>query len=388
MAAPTTFLCQHEAVASDLFETAASLAAMLAAPVTIEDPDGHVLAYSGGNQEIDHARIDTILDRRVPPDVRAALAAAGVFERLEAEDDVIVVEVPELGMRPRGVVALRVGNRLIGSIWAAFTETPTDAQCSALREAAEVVAEDLRRETLQTDQARRSRQDALVRALAGEEALPGRWRVAAFEAAGTDPARAEQLDRALQLHLRALAPEALSGIVDDRVYAVVDEEAGRRLLEDFQRRSSAQPVIGLGSGVPPEQLGESRQEADEVVDALVRRGRRGVVHTMAEAYVDALVTRAEPFLRAHAHAGPLHRLERYDEKHRSGLVEVVQAYLGSGDVAKAADQLHVHPNTVRNRLRRAREQCGVDLGDPDTRLALMMALRLDRDCWPNAQPEG
>jgi DNA-binding PucR family transcriptional regulator len=35
----------------------------------------------------------------------------------------------------------------------------------------------------------------------------------------------------------------------------------------------------------------------------------------------------------------------------------------------------VHPNTLRNRLRRAREQCGVDIADPDTRLALMIALR-------------
>ncbi|MEK8145965.1 helix-turn-helix domain-containing protein [Streptomyces sp. M10(2022)] len=36
----------------------------------------------------------------------------------------------------------------------------------------------------------------------------------------------------------------------------------------------------------------------------------------------------------------------------------------------------MHPNTLRYRLRRVRERFGVDTDDPDTRLLLMIAVRL------------
>jgi DNA-binding PucR family transcriptional regulator len=36
----------------------------------------------------------------------------------------------------------------------------------------------------------------------------------------------------------------------------------------------------------------------------------------------------------------------------------------------------VHPNTLRNRLRRCVDSCDVDLSDADTRLILMLHLKL------------
>ena len=47
----------------DLFDLATSLAGLLGAPVTIEDRDTIVIAFSGGNQDVDDARISTILGR-------------------------------------------------------------------------------------------------------------------------------------------------------------------------------------------------------------------------------------------------------------------------------------------------------------------------------------
>ncbi|HYH28808.1 MAG TPA: helix-turn-helix domain-containing protein [Pseudonocardia sp.] len=54
----------------------------------------------------------------------------------------------------------------------------------------------------------------------------------------------------------------------------------------------------------------------------------------------------------------------------------VPAYLESfGDMVSAARRLHVHPNTLRYRLRRIRELTGLDLDDADTRLAAALQLR-------------
>jgi DNA-binding PucR family transcriptional regulator len=58
------------------------------------------------------------------------------------------------------------------------------------------------------------------------------------------------------------------------------------------------------------------------------------------------------------------------------LAETLRAYLDSfGDVAAAAQWLHVHPNTVRYRVRRIEDRLGSTLADPDARLLLSLSLR-------------
>ncbi|MFF8610503.1 helix-turn-helix domain-containing protein [Streptomyces sp. NPDC015346] len=47
----------------------------------------------------------------------------------------------------------------------------------------------------------------------------------------------------------------------------------------------------------------------------------------------------------------------------------------TGDVGEAARSLTVHQNTLKYRLRRSRETFGLDLDDPDTRLALWLQPR-------------
>ncbi|MGH3559801.1 MAG: helix-turn-helix domain-containing protein, partial [Mycobacterium sp.] len=58
------------------------------------------------------------------------------------------------------------------------------------------------------------------------------------------------------------------------------------------------------------------------------------------------------------------------------LAETLTAYLDSfGDVAAAAQRLHVHPNTVRYRARRIEQLLSTSLADPDVRLVLLLSLR-------------
>jgi DNA-binding PucR family transcriptional regulator len=58
------------------------------------------------------------------------------------------------------------------------------------------------------------------------------------------------------------------------------------------------------------------------------------------------------------------------------LADTLQAYLdGFGDIATVAQRLHVHPNTVRSRVRRIEELLSTALDDPDDRLVLALGLR-------------
>lgn len=101
----------------DLSDLANSLSELLSAPVTIEDRDTAVVAYSGGQQEVDAARVETILGRRVPEHYRRALAAAGVFDTIAGSDEVNYFDLSAAAMTPRAVIAARADGELVGSIW-------------------------------------------------------------------------------------------------------------------------------------------------------------------------------------------------------------------------------------------------------------------------------
>lgn len=372
----------------DLFDVANSLAKLIDAPITIEDQDTIVVAYSSGHQDIDAARIETILGRQVPVRYREAIAAAGVLDHLARSDDVIVVDLPEVQMVPRAVVAVRDGDLLVGSIWAAITRTPSTAQSNGLRAAAPIIARQLRQARERADLHRRERADLVVGLLAGGESaegiavdhdMRGPWAVVAMR--GDADGVPQQVWGALSLHLSAIAPSAVCAPLDRTVYGVLAADAAPRLMTDFMERFSLRDhvVVGIGStSLRASSLAESRSVADEVADSLRRRGRAGAVASLPEAFADVLVDRLEAFVLTHPEASPLHRLAEYDREHQAGLVDAVRAFLDAGDIARAARNLHVHPNTARNRIRRAREQCGVDVDDADTRLALMIALRVAR----------
>ena len=64
-----------------------------------------------------------------------------------------------------------------------------------------------------------------------------------------------------------------------------------------------------------------------------------------------------------------------DREREAALADSVEEYLHRfGDVRAAADDLHIHPNTLRYRVRRAEQILGMSLDDPDSRLLLQIQL--------------
>ncbi|HLQ82062.1 MAG TPA: PucR family transcriptional regulator, partial [Bacillota bacterium] len=232
----------------DLFTLAGSLSELLGAPVTIEDPDTTVLAYSGGAQAVDDARIGTILGRQVPSEYRRMLADAGVFERLRTDDDVVYVDLGKEQMTPRAVIAVRDHDDLLGSIWAAVHAPPTAHQESVLRSAAPVVAEAMLRERDRSGSANRRSAHHMEQLLTGgdravrtadELGMRGRQTVAAV--ARRDPGEpvSSRMLGSVRLHLSAVCPGSLVAELDDRVYvaAPVEESGMRRILADYLTRA-------------------------------------------------------------------------------------------------------------------------------------------------------
>jgi sugar diacid utilization regulator len=398
----------------DLFALANAVAALLDAPVTIEDRGSRVLAFSGRQDEADPSRIGTILNRQVSAARTRELEERGVFRELWRTSEPLFVEPPASGLEgftmPRVALAVRAGDEILGSIWAAVTEPLPEDRARTFRDVGKLVALHLLRHRAGADVERRLRADLVATVLeGGPEANEAASRLGlshqaavvlvlalASEAGSGSEQHADRVAErsriadALAMHLSAAHPGSAVALVGDLVYGIVpvskpaDSAARRtaRVASEFldRTRAWARAVIGIGpvsgdwSGLP-----RSREGADRALRVL-RSNRSGrPVACIADVSFEACLIELRDLLtkRGDPLTGPLARLLEYDTRHRACLVETIRAWLDAfGDVIAAAQSVNVHPNTFRYRLRRVAEVGEVDLADADARLAMMLQLRL------------
>ncbi len=118
-----------------------------------------------------------------------------------------------------------------------------------------------------------------------------------------------------------------------------------------------------------------RYEARDAVEIAVGTGIRGRPIVFDEVLIDHMV-------RSSPHAdrildGSLRPLLDYDAARHADLVPTLRTYVATGfNLARCAEQLCVHPNTVAYRLRRIRELSGRDPQDPNDLLLLFLGLKL------------
>ncbi|MGW7635823.1 helix-turn-helix domain-containing protein [Streptomyces decoyicus] len=395
----------------DLFSLAQTTAILTGGIVSIEDTANRVLAYSrsADSDEVDDLRRLSILGWQGPEAYLARLRKWGVFQRLRASDEVIRIDAhAELGIRRRLAVAIRSGERQLGTIWVQEGSAPlTEQSDQALLGAARVAALHLvrRRRELSADLTlTRTLAAGLLEGSTGPQPLAGHLALDAarpaavlgFSYGATTEATLPELTRAevgnlISVHTAARHRSALVTQIDSRIYVLLPQlprsidvgtlrgwgqaitEAARRHLGLSLRGSVGCIVPGLGE-VP-----ESRREADRILDAMVGAGVTTTVAALPDIQAEVLVSEVLTLLSAHPEMRDprLTALVTHDSRSQGQLAESVLAYLNSfGDVRAAAAELHVHPNTLRYRIRRAEELTGLDLSRPDQRLLAMLQLRL------------
>ncbi|MBB5139237.1 DNA-binding PucR family transcriptional regulator [Thermocatellispora tengchongensis] len=398
----------------DLFSLANAVCALLDAPVTIEDRSSRVLAYSGRQDEADPGRVATVLGRQVPARWTRMLEERGFFRELYQSHEPIHIQIGDGTMLDRVAVAVRSGDEILGSIWAAVREPLTEQRRAALADAAKIVALQLLRERAGADARRRLRADLLATVLeGGAEAAEAAGRLgvaserlcvlaAQLAEQGTpehDAARVES-DRqrfcdALALHVAAIHPRSAAALIGSVAYAVLPLPAGRgegggadaerravRVAESFLARVGPRHAANIGVGRFAGSLAEvarSRADADRALRVLRARGASGAVADYTAVHFESLLLQLSDLARAEDQrpTGPYERLLRYDAEHGTELVATLRAYLDAfGDVNAAAARVHVHANTFRYRLKRLTEIGGLDLSDPDVRLGVMLQLRI------------
>jgi hypothetical protein len=388
-----------------------AIAAQVGGATVIEDPYQRILAYSTlSGQPIDEDRRQGILGLQVP-----YVSVNDVQYRELAQAEQVCRFTAGPGSLPRLAVAVRAGGELLGSIWvvdASGTAGPAAEQ--ALTEAANIAALHLLAARTASDRARHQRGDLLRRVLAdpGSAALVASQlglsadapvAVAAFIVVSSQPDgvlaahAAMRFTDLVSLHCEAHFGRHGCALIDGTVYALLPAypsgQSHRELVADIARRAQRAlrvPIrAGLGSRVAGlRSAARSRQDADLVLRVLASwPGEPGEPVIAAIDDVRASATLAElaqalsgvPRLREGA--GPA--LRSYDAEHGTAYASTLLAYLdANSDIAAAARQLNVHPNTCRYRLARAEEISGLTLTNPDERLLLWLQLRLRDELGP------
>ncbi|ROO82997.1 DNA-binding PucR family transcriptional regulator [Actinocorallia herbida] len=389
----------------DLFALARSVATVSGGLVVIEDAAHQVIAYSPSAEGADAVRLRTILDRACPRAVVEALRADGVLQRLAAREEVVEVATGA-EMRPRMAIGVSAGSRPLGSIWVQEAELPLDPQTpnalvGAARIAARLLLDNAYGGAAEVQEANRAN---LTHGL-----LTGRFPAASLAAQlGVDPASsaavvgidlrdtAEESQRELDLaearelvavHAAAYRRNAMIAEACGQIYVMLPgcPEDDRALLSWTAeavaglRRHIGHPVQAAYAGIAPrlDDIPDFKRVACRILQVAAERPDQAVTsHTDVRS---ALLLREmlDVLGRHGVHHPALEGLVAADTRQGTDLAVSLRHYLDAfGDVAQAAQVLHVHPNTLRHRVRRATDLTGLDLDDPDERLAATVMLRM------------
>jgi sugar diacid utilization regulator len=149
--------------------------------------------------------------------------------------------------------------------------------------------------------------------------------------------------------------------------------AARELSEVAKRTGVTIAVAGPSDW---SSLVDAHRRAARLATTMQRLGRTGEAATPDDLGIAGLVGAAELDARAHVHH-VLGAVLDYDDQRGTELLSTLQAYYAAGQSpTRAATSLHIHPNTVQQRLDRVTALLGDGWQSPDRSLDIQVALRL------------
>lgn len=392
----------NEADIDSLQTLVEKISEVMGTPVTIEDAEHRLLAYSSHDPNTDPARIATIVGRKVPADVVRALYESGAMQQLlDTWEPVHVEGMSEVGLNSRMAIAIRHYDEVIGYIWllenkGAFTHD----QIQQLKYSADLAASkmiQMQKRKQSIDFFTRllkgrfaSEQDALEQAREVGIHMPAYYYILIIEQDGSyemndwvDKASQAATEHAVRivLHLReqqrlillcstAKAPSSIDNVENtislwvQRLYTLLPQShieygAGsvvNTLLEGNRSYIEAERVLMLHRFLPE-------------TSSLLYYPQAGFYR-----YLYAMKQESKQFP---THTSPLDTLAKYDQEHHSHLLHTLAVFLDHNSDAKlAAQQLHVHTNTLNYRLKRIAEVGQIDLNSMAQKVTLYLEIKL------------
>jgi purine catabolism regulator len=400
-------------------EICRTLAELVGSAVTIEDASFHLLAHAGGSP-VDAHRRETIARHGTPPRVLFDPQIQRMLREVDSHRGPTKVPAfPHLGMsRERIIAPIAASNQILGYI--SILDHPPDNEelaFMAIEQAAIVLALALTKEREVAEVEARVRGEFLEELVQGTYGEDGsaqrRARHLGYPLSGqhvlilvdiddfrgfhrANPISEDAIQAIKREYLRRISgvvrksyPRALVGARSDSVVTLLpigaengDSSRVHALaLEIKEAISDWKPgfTVSIGYSAPaeaPAGIAGAHREVRSVLEAMARFKRWGQVVGVPELGLTGLLAAVRDDRLVEFTSRHLGRLAEHDRAKGGALLETLKAYLEEGEQLAAARRLKVHPNTLRYRLERAREVSGADFDDPETRLNLAVAIRV------------
>ncbi|KHF40125.1 PucR family transcriptional regulator [Halalkalibacter okhensis] len=377
-------------------------------PVTIEDTNHYLLAYSSHDEETDAARISTIIGRRVPERVIHRFWKEGVIPTLNQSDEPLIIpEIGEIGLGNRVAISIRQNQEVLGYIWVLEVgRTLNDQDLADLKMIAGKAKNQLLQLNLQKKKKEKNHQELLWQIITGDianhEAIADQLSTIGLHSnkpLGVILFTFNSIDRELYKKLVYTAKTIqkvnilIETLDENQLIFLISPTSSKNDLNDaieFIDTFKAQVIERFGISTLDSGCGyfyekyhlikRSYNEASKVISF-----KQAFPEELANAnffhelgvfrYIDILKKTEEI---NSFHVSPvIQKLQRYDLENRTNLLETLEVILNKdGNMNEAAKTLHCHVNTLTYRLKRIQELTSIQLKDPVQKLGLYLDIKL------------
>ncbi|WP_413302385.1 PucR family transcriptional regulator [Bacillus sp. 1P10SD] len=391
-----------------LDEFADIISQVLQCPITIEDANHRLLAYSTHDERTDPARISTIIGRRVPEKVINQLWKEGTIPALLKTDEPIRVKsMNDIGLGDRVAISIWKQDEVLGFIWAIeIDKTLTDKDFTLLKKAADAVKNKLLQLQTRKNKKEERSQEFFWKLLTGhlqekEEIIqhfqalqitpPSSFAVFVFQFQQNITTKEEheisyllKTAQRMKILLNTIDCNQLILLVQashiENPLQELDYFAENFLLK-MNDRYGMKNIHPVYSSIYDDfqKIGKAYKEAMVVLSIkekfptetkeIFSYQRLGIYQLFEMILENRKMEAYENYA--------LKRIQEYDQKHKSNLIETLEVFLNKdSNINDAAKELNVHANTLNYRLKRITEIGEVNFKDPNQKIMLFLDLKL------------
>lgn len=391
-----------------LEEFADRVSEVLQCPITIEDANHRLIAYSTHEHYTDPARTATIINRRVPEKVINSLWREGVIPKLLSNSEPIRVEmISEVGLGNRIAISIWKNKEVLGFIWAIEMEqTWTEEQFELLKQAAKAAKNLLLQLQIRKHKKEERIQEFFWKLLTGHfsshndiiqqchvlniPVYPFSSVVIFHFKQEIQPQVERQIDYLLKTTQQLAVP--LYTIDHHRLTLLAAPKSNanaqadiKRFLRSFIAQMNERFRIEVTDGAFGSiyecytKIEKSYKEAQTVLNM-----KRAFSHDLGnvQSYQELGMYQFFDLLLEKKRDGDfynetLEKLKQYDNRHHASLVKTIETFLDhDSNVNETAKALNIHPNTLSYRLKRIAEIGEIDLHDMNQKVKLYIDIKL------------
>ncbi|MEH7368194.1 PucR family transcriptional regulator, partial [Priestia megaterium] len=390
-----------------LEEFADRISEVLNCPITIEDANHRLLAYSTHDERTDQARIATIIGRRVPEKVINNLWKEGIIPKLlETNEPVRVKNINEIGLGDRIAISIWKNEEVLGFIWAVEIEKALgNEEVELLKKAANVLKNKLLQLQIRKYKREERSQEFFWKLLTGHIKSRQEISEAFYEAQITAPSTfsiaifrfqediTPEAERQISYMLKTMhrlkivlytidCNDLILLLSLDAVENPLDEQ---RDFADYFRgnmyeRFDVTQIKASCSSIysSHDHIEKSYKEALNVLDMKSKfpEETKEIINYQELGIYQFLDVILEKRVQDQFENHSLKKLTDYDLRHNSNLVETLEVFLNNdNNINEAAKELNVHMNTLSYRLKRISEIGDINLKDVNQKMTLYIDIK-------------